>query len=107
MKRRTKLLAILLCFAALVSALVVTVFADNGTGEDAMPAIREAFTDKQVGSTERLDKDGNIGITVEITTYYDYANHGAAKPGTELGVGKGNLQIPYEWYLALKAQAKL
>ena len=33
--------------------------------------------------------------------------HGAAKPGTELGVGKGNLQIPYEWYLALKAQAKL
>ena len=32
--------------------------------------------------------------------------HGRTKPGTELGVGKGNLQIPYEWYLALKAQAK-
>ncbi len=32
--------------------------------------------------------------------------HGAAKPGTELGVGKGNLQIPYEWYLALKAKSK-
>ena len=32
--------------------------------------------------------------------------HGEAKPGTELGVGKGNLRIPYEWYLALKEKAK-
>ena len=32
--------------------------------------------------------------------------HGAAKPGTGLGVGKGTLQIPYEWYLALKERAK-
>ena len=31
--------------------------------------------------------------------------HGARKPGIELGVGKGNLEIPYEWYLALKEKA--
>ena len=80
-KKRTKLLAILLCIAALVSALVITVFADNGSDDDAMPAIKEAFGDKQVGGTERLDKDGYIGIPVEITTFYDYATHGAAKTG--------------------------
>lgn len=89
-KRRTKLLAILLCFAALISALVVTVFADNGSGEDAMPAIKGAFADKQVGETKRLDKDGYIGIPVEITTYYDYATHGAAKTGYN-----GTLAIMY------------
>ena len=31
--------------------------------------------------------------------------HGARKPGIELAVGKGNLEIPYEWYLALKEKA--
>ena len=80
-KRRTKILAIVLCLAAIISALVVTVFADNETGEDAMPAIRSAFADKEVGEVKRLDKDGYIGIPVEITTYYDYATHGAAKNG--------------------------
>ena len=28
--------------------------------------------------------------------------HGFRKPDIEIGVGKGNLEIPYEWYLALK-----
>ena len=28
--------------------------------------------------------------------------HGSIKPDIELGVGKGNLQVPYEWYLNLK-----
>lgn len=32
--------------------------------------------------------------------------HGTRKPGIELGVGRGNLQIPYEWYLRLKEKAK-
>ncbi len=29
--------------------------------------------------------------------------HGDTKPGVHLGVGKGNLRIPYEWALKLKA----
>ena len=32
--------------------------------------------------------------------------HGRAKPDINLGVGKGNLQIPYDWYLALKKKAR-
>ena len=28
--------------------------------------------------------------------------HGSRKPGIRLGVGKGNLKIPYEWHLDLK-----
>ena len=32
--------------------------------------------------------------------------HGARKPGIELGVGKGNLAIPYDWYLALREKAR-
>lgn len=31
--------------------------------------------------------------------------HGARKPSISLGVGKGNLEVPYEWYLALKEKA--
>lgn len=32
--------------------------------------------------------------------------HGSRKPDIKLGVGKGNLQIPYEWYISLKEKAK-
>lgn len=32
--------------------------------------------------------------------------HGRTKPDINLGVGKGNLQIPYDWYLALKKKAR-
>ena len=32
--------------------------------------------------------------------------HGTRKPNIELGVGRGNLEIPYEWYLRLKEKAK-
>jgi hypothetical protein len=28
--------------------------------------------------------------------------HGTRKPDIKLGIGKGNLEIPYEWYLKLK-----
>lgn len=31
--------------------------------------------------------------------------HGENKPGIKLGVGYGNLEIPYEWYLHLKGRA--
>lgn len=29
--------------------------------------------------------------------------HGTRKPDIEIGVGKGSLNVPYEWYLTLKA----
>ncbi|MBQ8717944.1 MAG: PHP domain-containing protein [Clostridia bacterium] len=32
--------------------------------------------------------------------------HGAAKPDISLGAGRGNLQIPYTWYEALRERAK-
>ena len=32
--------------------------------------------------------------------------HGMTKPDIKLGVGKGNLKIPHEWYLELKEKAK-
>ena len=77
-----RLSAFLVCIAALVVALVVTVFAGSETTkEDATTAIKAAFADKQIGETQKLDKDGYIGIPIEVTTYYDYATHGAAKPG--------------------------
>lgn len=31
--------------------------------------------------------------------------HGARKPSISLGVGRGNLEVPYDWYLALKSKA--
>jgi len=31
--------------------------------------------------------------------------HGARKPDIKLGVGKGDLKVPYEWYLSLKNSA--
>ena len=76
-----KLITMLVCIAALMLALVVAAFAASEEKEDAMVAIEAAFADKQVGTTQRVERDGYIGIPVEITTYYDYANHGAAKPG--------------------------
>ena len=33
--------------------------------------------------------------------------HGSIKPDIQLGVGKGNLKIPYEWYLNLKQSSYL
>ena len=32
--------------------------------------------------------------------------HGARKPDIRLGFGRGNLEIPYEWYLELRKKAK-
>lgn len=32
--------------------------------------------------------------------------HGTRKPDIEIGVGKGSLNVPYEWYLALKTYTK-
>jgi predicted metal-dependent phosphoesterase TrpH len=32
--------------------------------------------------------------------------HGTRKPSISLGVGRGNLEVPYEWYLALKSKAR-
>lgn len=32
--------------------------------------------------------------------------HGLRKPDIKIGVGKGNLEVPYEWYLKLKEKAK-
>ena len=32
--------------------------------------------------------------------------HGSRKPDIKLGVGKGNLSIPYEWYLALREKSR-
>ena len=31
--------------------------------------------------------------------------HGSRKPDIQIGIGKGNLKIPYEWYVALKERA--
>ena len=32
--------------------------------------------------------------------------HGAGKPDISLGVGRGNLRIPYAWYEALREKAR-
>ena len=32
--------------------------------------------------------------------------HGGNKPDIALGIGKGNLQIPYDWAMALKERAE-
>ena len=77
-----RLSALFVCIAALMIALVVTTFAGSASEkEDATIAIKAAFADKQIGETQKLAKDGYIGIPIEITTYYDYSTHGAAKPG--------------------------
>ncbi len=79
---KLKLLALLLCVAALIGALVVTAVATGEEEkEDATVAIEGAFSAKKIGETQKLTRDGYIGIPLEVTTYYDYATHGAAKPG--------------------------
>lgn len=79
-----KLIASLLCvLTVIVSVLTVTVFADTPT--DAMTAIKAEFEAEGknllVGSKVSVSDDGYIGIPVELTTYYDFATHGAAKAG--------------------------
>ena len=77
-----RLSALFVCIAALVIALVATTFAGSANEkEDATVAIKAEFANMQIGETQRLAKDGYIGIPIEITTYYDYETHGAAKPG--------------------------
>ena len=49
-RKNLKLLALLLCLAALISALVITVFASGEEKEDATTAIEAAFADKKVGT---------------------------------------------------------
>ncbi len=73
------MIAILLALVIAVAAIfAVTVFAGN---EDAVPAIKAAFKNEQIGETVTQSNDGYIGIPVEVTTFYDYATHGKAKTG--------------------------
>lgn len=60
------------------------------------PLNDEAITDKSLQIVEKFDLLPSGGS--------DF--HGYRKPDIEIGVGKGNLEIPYEWYLALKEKAK-
>ena len=80
-QRKAKFLAVLLCVVMLVCGVDITAFAADEKATDAMSAIETAFSDKKIGDTQSLNDDGYIGIPLEVTTYYDYAKHGAAKPG--------------------------
>ncbi len=57
------------------------------------------------GESETLD---SLRIADQFGLLYSGGSdfHGERKPDVSLGVGRGNLQIPYEWYLELKEQAK-
>lgn len=79
--KKAKFLALLLSAIMVFCSVDVTAFAADKKATDAMTAIEAAFLDKKIGSKQSLESDGYIGIPLEVTTYYDYATHGAAKPG--------------------------
>lgn len=96
-ERRTKMLILALCVALCLAAAFAVVALAADTGEsDATVAIEAAFSASKVGDTKRVSNDGYIGIPVEITTYYDYAKHGAAKKdynGTPLVIYVVNTKV--------------
>lgn len=80
MKNRTKVLSFLLSLCILFSTLSVTVLAigetQNVTEEektDAMPAIREAFSEHKMKEVS-LAEDGYLGIGVTLVLYYAKAS---------------------------------
>ena len=56
-----------------------------------------------------LYDENTTALSLELAEHFGLAKsggsdfHGAHKPDIQLGVGKGNLKIPYEWYLNLKS----
>ena len=56
-----------------------------------------------------LYDERTTALSLELAERFDLARsggsdfHGAHKPDISLGVGKGNLQIPYEWCNILKS----
>ena len=75
------LILIIAAVAIIMSCFMVSVFADDANKTDAMIEINAseklsgAFVKKMT-----LADDGYIGIPVELSFYYDYANHGKANP---------------------------
>lgn len=89
MSAKTRFLAVLLLLCTLctivpVSAVVAWAEEISVTEkEDAMQKIESDTTLSayKQGDTQTVANDGYIGIPVEVTVYYDYATHGAAKSG--------------------------
>ena len=69
-------------------------------GLDGMECYYSLYDDETITASLRLaDKFGLLPSGGS-----DF--HGSRKPDIELGIGKGNLKIPYEWYLELKKKSK-
>ena len=52
-------------------------------------------------------KDGHIQLGVGLLESGGSDFHGEAKPHIQLGVGRGNLCVPFEFYEALRAASYL
>ena len=80
-----------------------------GAGElrEMMPNLKEAGL-IGIETMHSSYTDEKIAISKEIAKEFDLLEsggsdfHGSVKPGVQLGVGKGNLDIPYEIYFKLK-----
>lgn len=58
------------------------------------------YDDRTTKIALRMAKD----VGLKLSGGSDF--HGSNKPDIKLGLGKGNLQIPHEWYLSLKNELK-
>lgn len=78
---KIKRLALILLLCVVASASVFAFVSGADAPNDAMPAIREALSEYQVGETVKLDTDSYIGIPVELTVYFDSTDGKVATPG--------------------------
>lgn len=102
--------------------IISTVHEAGGVAVLAHPTLYNLTDSKIESLVSELKGYGLDGIEVEYTTYtpeqaefitslvnkynllYSGGSdfHGAYKPGVYLGIGKGNLKIPYSYWIALK-----
>ena len=82
MKKNIIKTSLVLISLVMILSCILTVFsfADESL-TDAMTDIKSALSDKQISETITIENDGYIGISIELTTYYDFASHGKAKAG--------------------------
>lgn len=73
MNRGKRLISVILALLFVVALIPVFALSINAQ-EDAMTAINNAFSDKKKGA-QSLSSDGYIGIPVELSVYFDSANH--------------------------------
>jgi len=72
----------------------------SGAGLVGIETMHSSYTEEQIALSKEIARE--FGLLESGGSDF----HGKNKPGVELGVGKGNLSIPYECYEELKKAAE-